>query len=151
MSPSTFLSLLISRSSDIDHMTVIQNSCLLHSRPLLSKGSWTGGRWGRRKINHQTPETSLCCSKVLSIRRWIWQSIIQKNSTFLLVFGMMSFAYILSTCRIFTSNSHGLGLLTLRPCMALFSGIKSSSLPPPAAAPFSLRGSCGRRNRCKVQ
>lgn len=42
-------------------------------------------------------------------------SVIENNSSFLLVFRMMSFGYILSTCRILASNSHGLGLLTLRP------------------------------------
>lgn len=70
--------------------------------------------WGgeRNKINHQTPETSLCCLEVLlCIRRWTWQCVIKDDSGFLLVFRMMSFGYILSTCKILASNSHGGGPL----------------------------------------
>lgn len=71
---------------------------------------------------------------------------------------MTSFGYILSTCRILTSNSHGLGLLTLCPCMHCLvdKGILTSLCSNPilwleVCVAKALRGLCGRMNSCQVQ
>lgn len=64
-------------------------------------------------------------------------SIIKNDSSFLLVFRMMSFGYILSTCRRSTSNSHGLGLWTSDIASlsgSVCGGAKAVSLPPSTAA-----------------
>ena len=54
----------------------------------------------------------------------------KNNSSFLLGFRMMSFGYILSTCRMSASNAHGLGLLTARPQVTLFCEARTAFFPP---------------------
>lgn len=138
-----------SKPSDADHVSVIQNSCWLnHSPP----------KWGIGLVAEEeqkqtsSPQRPFCCP-VFCVSGDGFGSVQQRITQFPAGFRMMSFGYILSTCRMLASNSHGLGLLTTGPQVTLLRGAKTASpLPPPklgtpVGSPEVFQW--GNRNRCE--